>query len=245
MIIRVCAVAAAGLVLFSGAAVADPVTGAPELTHNELYKAGKLPKVRCKVAKGTSRSSAAKYATKLVSCLNTAWKSKIKDFVPVEVKIKASDDKKACSSGMDIAGSFAEICFRAIEVRLAADWIKAKDDLAMFSAITKSWSGVVLGQTGIGQAYWALGSDGSESESREQTRRFSLQGDCLAGASMKSLGRVIKDWKPLVASVEPPEYGRFKWQGKQANRVYWFKQGYQAGGPAACNTWKASSAKVA
>ncbi|WP_207757744.1 hypothetical protein, partial [Nonomuraea cypriaca] len=31
----------------------------------------------------------------------------------------------------------------------------------------------------------------------------------------------------------------------KGNERYWFEQGYKAGGPKACNTWKASDAKVA
>ncbi|MFD2352399.1 hypothetical protein ACFSTC_28645 [Nonomuraea ferruginea] len=74
MIIRLSAAVAAGVVLLSGAAHADPVKGAPELTHNALYKAAKLPKVSCGAAKGTTAASTRTYITKLVGCLNKAWK---------------------------------------------------------------------------------------------------------------------------------------------------------------------------
>ncbi|GAA0435759.1 hypothetical protein Acor_55700 [Acrocarpospora corrugata] len=65
MITRLLGTAVAGLVLVSGAAHASPVKGAPELTHNKLYKKGVLPKVRCDAVKNppsprprnTSRSS--------------------------------------------------------------------------------------------------------------------------------------------------------------------------------------------
>ncbi|MFI7424857.1 hypothetical protein [Nonomuraea sp. NPDC049684] len=54
MMIRVLAATAAGLMAFSGTAAAYPVQGAPELTHNPLYKKGKL-------AKGTTKSSTTTY----------------------------------------------------------------------------------------------------------------------------------------------------------------------------------------
>ncbi|GAA0435765.1 hypothetical protein Acor_55690 [Acrocarpospora corrugata] len=190
-----------------------------------------------------TKSSAEKYVKKLISCLNSAWKGTIDDFQPVAVKFKT--DKESCATGEEIAGSFAEICGRTIEVRLAADWIKSKTDLKAFAAVTRAWSGLVQGQTGIGQAWWALPNDRTGNDTEEQTRRFYLQADCLAGVSAKSLGRKIKDFTPLIAGMEPREYSRFKWNGKPANRLYWTKKGYQASKPGACNTWTAASAKVA
>ncbi|MDA0638717.1 hypothetical protein OUY22_35355 [Nonomuraea sp. MCN248] len=246
MIIRLSAAVAAGLVLVSGAAHADPVKGAPELTHNELYKAAKLPKVSCGAAKGTTAASTRKYITKLVGCLNKAWKPAIADFRPVKVEFKEKDDLRACSSGMDLRESFSEICGTVIKVRLADDWIKARKDDKVLSSITRTWSGVVLGQTGIGQAWWALQSDGSEKAMKEQNRRYALQSECVQAVSVRSLGRTVKDWPAFLQVSRPKAYDRFnKNDGRTANRVYWARQGYKSGKPGACNTWKASSAKVA
>ncbi|WP_144070177.1 hypothetical protein [Nonomuraea indica] len=243
MIIRLMGMAAAGLVLLSGTAHAYPVKDVPELTHNELYTKGALPKVTCKPAKGTSADSTRTYVEKLVGCLNTGWKSRIKDFQPVKVEFK--DVQQSCSTGMDIAGSFAEICDTVIEVRVAADWIRAKDDMKVFAAVTRAWSGVVQGQTGIGEAWWELSEKTYGAEMWEQTHRFYLQKDCLAGVSAKSLGRRVGDFRAFVAGMEPREYSGFKWNGKPANRLHWIKQGYESGNPGTCNTWTASSAKVA
>ncbi|GIH26208.1 hypothetical protein Aph01nite_45180 [Acrocarpospora phusangensis] len=243
MIIRLLGVAAAVLVTVSGTAHAHPVKGEPTLTHNKIYKKPALPKTTCKPAKGTSKSSTEKYVKKLVSCLNTAWKGTIDGFQPV--KVMFTTEKESCSSGMDIAGSYATICGTVIRVRLADDWIKAKSDLKAFAVITRTWSGVVQGQTGIGQAWWRMDNDPSGDEVDEQTHRFYLQADCFAGVSAKSLGRKIKDFKALIAGMEPPEYGYLKYNGKPANRVYWLKKGYQAGRAGACNTWTAGSPKVA
>ncbi|MFG1704142.1 hypothetical protein ACFLIM_13215 [Nonomuraea sp. M3C6] len=243
MIIRLVAETAAGLALLSGtAAHAEPVKGAPELTHNELYQAAKLPKVACKLNKGTSSASTRKYITKLVGCLNTAWKPAIKDFVPVKVTFKESGDKQSCSTGLDVSGSFSEICATTIRVRLTNDWIKAKNDLTVFTSIVRTWSGVVTGQTGIGEAWWALENGASESVMNEQNRRFYLQTDCFGGVSAKALGRVVKDWKPVI---KIPDFWKNRFQGKTANRLYWFEKGYKAGKPGACNTWTAGSSKVA
>ncbi|WP_188187482.1 hypothetical protein [Nonomuraea sp. SYSU D8015] len=242
MIIRVLAGTAADLVLLSGTAHAEPVKGAPELTHNELYKAPKLAKVACKLNKGTSSASTRKYVTKLVGCLNMAWKPAIKDFQPVEMKFKDASDKEHCSTGMEFSGSFSEICGTVIRVRVADDWIKAKDDLKVFTSIVRTWGEVVTGQTGIVQAWWGLENGASESVMEEHNRRYDLQIDCFTGVSAKSLGRVVKDWKPVI---KVPDFWRNRFQGKPANRLYWMEKGYKSGKPGACNTWTAPSSKVA
>lgn len=242
MIIRTLAGAVAGVALFAGAAHAEPVKGAPELTQNALYKAAKLPKVSCKLKKGTSSASTKKYITELVGCLNSAWKPAIKDFQPVKVAFKASDEKESCSTGLDLSTSFSEICATTISVKLASDWIRAKSDLKVFTSITRTWSGVVTGQTGIGQAWWGLENGADEAVMNEQNRRYYLQIDCFAGVSAKSLGRVVKDWKPVI---KIPEFWKNRYHGKAANRLYWTERGYTSGKPGACNTWSASSAKVA
>ncbi|MCF6471813.1 hypothetical protein FAF44_25965 [Nonomuraea sp. MG754425] len=242
MIIRLSVGTAMGLALLAAPALAEPVKGAPELTHNALYKAAKLPKVACKLDKGTSSASTRKYITRLVGCLNTAWKPAVKGFVPVKVAFKAADDQESCSTGMDVSGSFAEICATQIRVRVADDWIRAKSDLAVFTSITRTWGSVVTGQSGIGQAWWALENGASEPVMNEQNRRYYLQIDCFLGVSAKAVGRQVKDWKP-VAKV--PEFWKNRFQGKTGNRLYWLDKGYQAGKPGACNTWTASSSKVA
>ncbi|MEU8358755.1 hypothetical protein AB0C27_22350 [Nonomuraea sp. NPDC048882] len=241
MIIRLLAGTAVGLALVSVPATAEPVKGAPELTHNDLYKA-KAPKAACKLTKGTSRASTKKYVTKLVDCLNKAWKPAIKDFQPVKVTFKSEDDKESCSTGVSLSRSFSEICFREIRVRVADDWIRAKNDFAVFTSIAATWSGVVTGQTGIGSAWWALPNGASETVLHEHNRRYYLQIDCFHGVSAKALGRRVKDWKPVT---KVPDIWKHKFHGKPANRLHWLETGYKSGKPGACNTWKATSAKVA
>ncbi|WP_336207527.1 hypothetical protein [Nonomuraea sp. LPB2021202275-12-8] len=243
MIVRLCAATAAGLVLFSGAAHAYPIKGAAELTHNEIYKKGKLPKVTCKLNKGTTRASTTKYVNDLIGCLTTAWKKTAPDITGVKVGFVDSGEKRSCS-GVEIAGSFAQQCFSFIRVKLAADWIRTKDDSKVFAAVTAAWSGIVQERTGIGLAWQALPNGGEQPEIDEQLRRLRLQSDCLTGVSVKSLGRTVMDWKPMLKAMDPPEFAKYKWDGKLTNRVKWIQEGHKAGRPGACNTWKAASSKV-
>ncbi|WP_143590514.1 hypothetical protein [Thermoactinospora rubra] len=248
MITRALAGAAAATVLLAAPAAAYPVKGVPELTHNDLYKVGKLPKVACKLEKGTTKASTVRYLTKLVDCFNKAWKPAVPDYQPVEVEIKDRYESH-CHTGVKISGSFAAICGTQIEIQLGADWIKAKNDLPIVIQVADAFAGVVQGQTGIGEAYWGMPNDADEKQLEEQSRRFSMQQDCLAGVGVKALGRTAKNWKPLLRAETPQpvdEYYR-KWFPTKptANELYWFTRGYKTGDPGACNTWKAPEAKVA
>lgn len=235
------------ILLFAGTvtASADPIVGAPELTHNPLYKHGHLPAISCKATKGTTKASTTKYLNKVVDCLNSAWRRTIQDFTPAEVSVSAKVEKGVCLTGLEVSGSFAASCYGSVQVQLGSDWIKAKSDQAVLVEITRAYAGVVQAQAGISEAWWALPAGDEEDGGEEQMHRFYLQADCLSGVSMKILGRSAKDWKPLLTAETPKEYGRFNWYGKPANRLHWFEQGYRSQGPSACNTWKAPSSQVA
>jgi predicted metalloprotease len=248
MKIRVLATSVAGCgLLFAGvpAAYAGTVHGAPELTNNALYKQGKLPKVSCKVTKGRTKASTKKYVTKVIDCLNSAWRKTIDDFEPATLDIDYSRPGMYCLTGEKISESFATPCLRGVLVHLDSDWIKAKSDSAILVEITRAYAGFIQGQTGIAKAFWAMPNNGDGDLLDEQTHRFYLQADCLGAVSMKSLGRSAKKWKPLLDAETPKDLKRFHWNGKPANRLYWFERGYEQGRPGACNTWKAPSGKVA
>ncbi|NUR89848.1 MAG: hypothetical protein HOY71_37700 [Nonomuraea sp.] len=250
MMIRVLAATAAGLMAFSGTAAAYPVEGVPELTHNALYKKGKLPKISCKLSKGTTKSSTTKYLNTLVGCLNDAWGPFIPDFKPVKTDIKPHHEGGPCRNGIEITGSYAMTCYTGLQIQLGADWIKAKDDLPILAQVSRAWSGVVVGQTGIGAAYWAMPNDADEKQLDEQERRFAMQELCLSGVTLKALGEKSKSWKTTLKAEEPTPKDKY-WRDRfakdklSANDLYWFTQGYAKGTPGACNTWKAPESKVA
>ncbi|SDM49334.1 hypothetical protein [Nonomuraea jiangxiensis] len=216
MIIKILAGMAIGLTALSGTAAADPIVGAPDLTGNSLYKAGKLPKTSCPAKKGTSRSSTEKYLRILVGCLDKAWRG---DKVKLQITYQANGSKKY--------KSWPFITRDGIYVGLADDWVKAGNDQRVFHEMASVYGEVIQSRTGIAQAAHTLNYGGDEKVLKQQERRYAYQKDCLAGAAARALGRPAKN------------------SSLKGNERYWFEQGYKAGGPKACNTWKASDAKVA
>ena len=207
MIIRACAVAAAGLVLLSGTAHAYPVKGAAELTHNEIYKKGKLPKVRCKAVKGTTKASTTKYINDLIGCMSTAWKSSIPDFEPVKVGFLDSGEKRSCN-GVEISGSFAEQCLSFMRVRVTADWIKSKDESKVFAAVTDAWSGIVHAKTGIGLAWQALPNSGEQAEIDEHLRRLRLPERLPERRHLQEPGPCGQELEARLHGQKPREYAK-------------------------------------
>jgi hypothetical protein len=219
MILRVLAGAAAGLVLFSGTAIANPIKGVPELTSNDLYKTAKLRKTPCTAKKGTTKASTEKYIRAVLVCLDKAWRH---DAVKAEITYQPDGKKKY--------KSWPFLSREGIYVGLADDWVKAKNDLATLHGIAAVYGEVVLLESGITHAAQTLEYGGDEKLLDEQERRYAYQKDCLAGAAAKALGRPAASWKTVL---------------KNKNALYWFNQGYKAGGPKGCNTWKAPNSKVA
>ncbi len=216
--IRALAATAAGLFLFSGTAAAYPINGAPDLTANPLYEEGKLTKTSCALKKGMTRSATEKYVRSLIVCLGKAWD---RPGIKVEIHYQRDGKKKY--------KSWPFVTLDGIYVGLADDWIKAKNDLRVFHELASVYGEVVQVQTGIAKAAKTLDFHGDQKELDEQERRYAYQQSCFAGAAARALGRPAKSWKSLL----------------KGNELAWFDRGYKAGGPSACNTWKASSAKVA
>ncbi|GAA4050892.1 hypothetical protein [Nonomuraea soli] len=227
------------------ALLADPVQGAPELTHNALYKQGKLAKVTCSLKKGTSKASTEKYVKNLVACLSKSWKPLVPEWE--EPRVRFLKEPKGNATGVEFKDSFIDR-FYGLDVYLANDWIKAKDDLAIQVQFADAFARVVMDRAGITLGYRALPNDGDEKLLQEHRRRFDYQVACLTGVTMKALGRTSKNWKPLLRAEAPhPVEERYHriWQAKVTkNEFAWFTQGYRAGSPKACNTWKASESRV-
>nr|WP_152992361.1 hypothetical protein [Nonomuraea pusilla] len=218
MMIRLLSGVAAAMVAFSGTAAAYPVEGAPELTDNDLYKAAELAGTACPAKKGTSRASTEKYLRALAACLGKAWRQ---EPVQVEIHYDPGTRKKAHKSWpFPVPGG--------LYVALADDWVKAKSDAAVFYGMAAAYGEYMQIQAGITKAARSLDHHGDDKELDEQERRYSYQRACLAGAAAEALGRTPRTGAPSL----------------KGNALHWFTQGFKAGGPGGCNTWKAPSSKV-
>jgi predicted metalloprotease len=239
-----------------GVAHAYPVKDG-DLLYNQLYKMGRLPAAKCGTpAKGATHSSVTRYIKRLVACMDATWAAGFTkasfdiDYEKAWVRVYRTYPERTCGSWGKAVTSAVMYCYRSLEVQLKSDWTKGSGDLPLLAELSKEHGLHVMAHTGLLDAFRALASDG-DAEQAEQFRRFALQSDCLGGVFLKSLWtaqrRSAKDWRELLAYTRrslKPQGPHNAWYGKATSRAYWFDQGFRAGDPRSCNTWKAPSSKV-
>ncbi|MDA0636827.1 neutral zinc metallopeptidase [Nonomuraea sp. MCN248] len=238
----------------AGAAV-DPIES-PELTANDLYKTGPLPRTKCaeKRVRSGDKKQARAYINGIIACLDRTWGAHLSRaglaFDKVRVKHVNRVPKKYCD--FDYSKNPSQMLYcdstQTIMVQLGKDWLEGPDDLWLFHHTAAMYGYHVQNVVGIADAHEDEPYD-RRSELLEQARRSSLQADCLSGAFLKSVwplkGRSSRDFRELLSLIEGDARGEERWYGKTANMRAWIKRGFASGDPRSCNTWAASSSRVA
>ncbi|GGT03344.1 hypothetical protein GCM10010156_71550 [Planobispora rosea] len=245
----------AGLLL-TGTAHAYPIKD-EALTKNELYSSGKLAATTCEepAVKDGDAASVRKYWTGIQSCLNTAWKTHLTEAgLPFSTPVLkfGKIPKKFCDYDIDKDNSMSYYCpeSKTVYVQIGKDWLEDTNDLWLFDLASAMYGYHVQNLVGIDKAFQAA-PYANKNEMNEQIRRQSLQVNCLSGVFLRSvwpsLGRTAKDWKLLESGLKDSgdAKGEARVYGKGSNIAYWTKRGYTTGDPASCNTWTASTSRVA
>ncbi|GIH59682.1 neutral zinc metallopeptidase [Microbispora siamensis] len=236
----------------SGTAAAHPVKD-KTLTDNRLYSAGPLPDTECRerrVKKADARS-AKLYLNEVFACLTDAWTAELDQAGLKQSRVKLTYATKVpakfCGAKWrkdDWAAYYCDAS-HTILIVLSKDLLEDPGDLYLFNLLAAKYGEHVQNRAGIYRA-WVDLRYRSKAELAEQNRRYSLQADCFAGVSLrsvwKSLRRGREDWDDLLFYVRG-------WAGKndgsRKSITYWANEGFKSGDPGACNTWSAPSSKVA
>ncbi|MFG3440900.1 neutral zinc metallopeptidase [Nonomuraea sp. NPDC047897] len=234
----------------AAAQTAYPVKNAT-LTKNALYGAGALPTTTCaeKKVRANDRVSAKAYLDGIVECLDATWQQHLTGaglpFKKIRVKHVTKTPKKWCGFITGKSNSQAYYCGNnnTLMIQLGRSWLSEPHDLWLAYVASSMYGMHVQNQSGISAAYDKL-SYRSTAEDMEQTRRLNLQAECLGGAFLKSVwpldGRHSRDWQQLLGLMDGDG-----WSGKTSSIKAWLRAGYATGDPGSCNTWVASSTKVA
>lgn len=252
------ALAATAAVLCStspAAAGAYPIKN-PKLTANPLYDSGALPRTECaeKPVKRGNKALIRAYINAVVDCLDTTWEKHLAaadlPFQKVQVKHVNKIGKKHCGFEVPSGDSVALYCprTRTITFLVGKDWLSEPTDLWIFQTTSRLYGQHVQQLVGIQNAYEDEPYSG-KAEMNEQARRLLLQSDCLGSAFLKSVwplkGRSTKDWQELLGFIQGDKRGEERIAGKTGTIKAWMRKGFATGDPASCNTWTASTAKVA
>lgn len=248
---------AAGLFL-TGTAHAYPIED-PVLTENTLYDSGKLAGTRCAEPpiKNNDRTLVRRYIAGVTKCMDASWGAHFRaaelPFGKPRLRVVNKMPARYCGDDVNLKeDSQLYYCSqsRTMTMQIGRNWLADVDDLSLLHATGALYAAHLTLLTGIEKAYQDA-PYANKNELNEQSRRINLQEDCLSGVFIRSvwpsLERGTKDWNELLRILKGSGdvKGRPRTYGKGGNRAAWTKAGYTTGDPASCNTWTATSAKVA
>ncbi|MEV4893367.1 neutral zinc metallopeptidase [Nonomuraea sp. NPDC055795] len=249
----------AGVVLASAtstaAASAYPIKSAV-LTQNKMYRTGALAPGACveKPVAAGSVAQAKAYVRTVYTCLNKAWRAHFTgaglEFGQPSLTFVTKKGARFCGEKWaDQAGSYC-VKTRRFAISLDDKMLEDPSDLFLMDVVAHEYGHHLQNIAGLHHAY-LYEPYRSKKEELEQTRRFELQAECLAGVFMgsvwESLDRTEDDWDYLLDIVKSSgdETTKIKDHGKGGNQRYWLDKGFTAAAPSACNTWTAPASRVA
>ena len=234
------------------------------VARNRLYKAGTMGSVNCKESgarPATVAGARANYAN-LVKCLNRAWPALAAragaKFRPPTVMSFSGSVSTPCGTWPDSGPPFYCPSNQTIYMNLSQDignynarpenYNKVWARMWMLHQFAHEYGHHVQTLTGIFQANVNLRYEAPNQEAELQgSRRLELQASCFSdifiSANKRSYpltGESLKQWRWLIGDT----IDRLRDHGSTANHKYWALQGYNSRGPAICNTFTASAARV-
>ncbi|GAA0969392.1 neutral zinc metallopeptidase [Acrocarpospora macrocephala] len=225
------------------------------LTDNDLYYTSELESSNCreKPIKRNNVASAKRYVTAILDCLNRSWGAHFEDRgLPFEKARVAFITKPRRYCGNSWGDAAAMYCDKENRFTVLLNKTALDDpfDLFLFDTTAHEYGHHIQNLMEITSAYEEHAFK-NKSELYEQSRRHELQAECLAGVFIgsvwDSLSRNTGDWKEMLAldRQSGDEGSKIRSHGKGRNIAAWLDRGFKAVSPEACNTWAASSAKVA
>jgi predicted metalloprotease len=234
------------------------------VARNRLYKAGQMASVGCRESSArpaTAAGARANYAN-LVKCLNRSWPALIQrsgvTFRPPTVLSFSGSVTTPCGSMSDNGPPFYCPTNQTIYMNLTEDvggynensqnYARVFARMWMLHQFAHEYGHHVQALTGIFRAYANLRYEApTQAGELLASRRLELQASCFSdifiAANQRSYpltGESLRQWKWLIGHTIDPKRDH----GSTANHKYWALRGYNGGGPAACNTFTASPARV-
>ncbi|WP_433367324.1 neutral zinc metallopeptidase [Streptosporangium sp. CA-115845] len=230
-------------------------TGSKALTHNPLYRSGKMT-VPCGRHPDdfASVGAAKKHLTAMLGCLNASWSAQLKKAgLPFKKPAVRYLTKSTSACGWRwpeyVVGMYC-VKQRQMVVRINDYAIQDPADPDLLVLIAHEYAHHVQNLSGI----WAAVRTPVRSKAKalERNRRNELQAECLAGVFAGSIWPsqqyTAEDWAEAVDILGrsgDEEIGADRTHGTSKNRVAWLQRGFDSASPAACNTWTATASSVA
>lgn len=233
---------------------------------NGLYKAGRVPTVRCKVPSklARTRSGLLAYARVMVACMQEAWEPLVLRSTGYHLpapRIDAYVEGKSPATQLCAnAPKDTDAFYRSSGSVICFEWREYADpdddpvwNLIDFQEMLAHEYGHHLQDTvDILRTYVFAHPNGSPAVLLEDERRLELQASCLGaaflGANKRSLrltGGRLDVWEDMVRHTGD-EYNpdKIRDHGSRRNHGYWSLRGFASANPSSCNTFAAPSNRV-
>lgn len=238
-------------------ALTYPVQDVPALTDNSLYRSEEIkPSKYPDGALSIQSTTAAKRAlAALWRCLNASWSAHAKraglPFAPAKLVVLTKPTRfcgKSWSKGL-----LARYCptTKTMALLVNKDYYLLTREIFHLQYVAGLYGNHLQHINGIAGGFNAL-PHRNEAERFEKERRWSLQTGCLAGVFLgsvwKTAGEGSEGWPALLEVVKANgdhNSKKKRYFGKGKNIAYWLDRGFKSGDPGSCNTWTASSSRVA
>ena len=227
--------------------------------QNRLYKVGRLPASRCKepTVRATSIAKVRAYYNQFLTCLNKAWAPVIRkagyQFWAPQLQVYSG---KTSTSPCTLT-STAVYCNGVIYMDAGYDIKNYRDSDRLWARTTMAfliaheYGHHVQAMTGMLVASHTRETylNGSAAQLAESRRR-ELQASCLSGVYLgadkqffPARGSFLNRWKWTVRN-RGDQWNPERSHGNKTNHGRWSLRGFEAGDPAACNTFIAKPATV-
>ncbi|MEU4405275.1 neutral zinc metallopeptidase [Streptosporangium sp. NPDC023963] len=234
-----------------------PPRGRAAATASPLYRTGTLPTMRCQAGQIRAGSAASyrTFVTKLIRCLNLAWKTQFRKtnlpFSHPKLRFSTVKVSTPCGRWPTSAGGMYCSSNRTIYIGVTRDVLKNAFVANHAQFIAHEYGHHVQHLAGIVNYYSNSIWRASASTKLAFSRRLELQADCLASAFLRQAADDLPleeaQWEAMVSWVSAN--GHKNWpkndHGKGRSQAYWMERGFNAGSPSGCNTWTAPTGRVA
>lgn len=230
------------------------------LQKNALYATGPLASVKCKepAFRPTSKATIQSYYQALLVCMNKFWQPVVREtgheFHPPKLILFENGDETACGVLIDVA-AYCEAGGGSV----ALPWKHLNEEYRDNQALARMDMVDVLGivyavhvqrLTGIFNASLHQKAETPDVELKlEQSRRASLQANCLSaaflGASFPVTGDQLTWWKWRIKhNGDESNPLEARTHGSRQSVELWMNRGFAVPNPASCNTFLASAKQV-
>ncbi|MDH2429512.1 neutral zinc metallopeptidase [Sphaerisporangium sp. TRM90804] len=239
------------------------------LTRNTVYTIGALPRSACRAPATDIFDNARMKALILRTgqCMNRTWGPVLRkagiDFAPPGYAIAARGGRGACGDFPQRGSIVPYYCPRNTTIYASTSAMAGGRGNQRGYGALSTWHGAIIGMmsheyghhvqhlTGLSNSWWSRTlASRSEGGRLALSRRHELQANCFGGMWMRAAAASYPIPPARRATLfnffsnvgDWPGYPRD--HGSPANSGRWFRQGYQRGTAAQCNTWLASSSST-